>query len=455
MPKNTLQDIVPPEKKSIRNIPIPTRNTRSSKPPTSQVGMKAEGVSSVSQNSNPKETPASSPARPSSFDTYQPPTRNGRHSKKAVWVGIVGAVVVIFVFIASLFSSATVSITPKQVSASPGERQFSATKTPSGNQGISFDVIRISKEGGTQVMATGEEEVERKASGMITIFNDFDENNQRLIRNTRFETPEGLIYRIDESVVVPGKSGNTPGSIEVMVYADEPGANYNIGLSDFTIPGFEGDPRFESMYARSNTPMTGGMVGVVKTVSEADKAQAQQTIRARLMQELREEIKNQVPESFLVVEDSFSYEWKELPQTNIEESRVTINEEGTIFAIILNKEILAQYFARELAPDLPQGNVRLLDTSNVSIEIQDVEEFNPEESQEFTFTVGGSVALISSINEENIRNDLVGKSRKDMNSILANYTAVQEARASIKPFWKQSFPEDADKIRIQEVITVQ
>jgi len=110
--------------------------------------------------------------------------------------------------------------------------------------GVPFDIMLVDEVGLKEVQSTSEDTVKEKASGQITVFNDFNENTQRLIKNTRFETSEGLIYRIQNSVVVPGQtvdsSGKTvPGSIVVTVYSDQPGEKYNIGLTDFTIPGFK------------------------------------------------------------------------------------------------------------------------------------------------------------------------------------------------------------------------
>jgi len=84
--------------------------------------------------------------------------------------------------------------------------------------------------------ATGVENVEKKASGRIVVYNEFSSAPQKLIATTRFETPDGKIYRIKDAVTVPGA-----GSVEATVYADQPGEEYNIDLTDFTIPGFKGN----------------------------------------------------------------------------------------------------------------------------------------------------------------------------------------------------------------------
>ena len=97
---------------------------------------------------------------------------------------------------------------------------------------IGYEVVKLSKSKNVSVPTTGEEAVEVKASGKIMVYNNFSSEPQRLIIRTRFETKEGLIYRIPESIVVPGKTVKngveTPGSKEIGVFADEPGDKYNI-----------------------------------------------------------------------------------------------------------------------------------------------------------------------------------------------------------------------------------
>ena len=53
---------------------------------------------------------------------------------------------------------------------------------------------------------SGEPKAKLKSSGKIIVYNNFSSEPQRLIIRTRFESPEGLVYRIPESIVVPGKT---------------------------------------------------------------------------------------------------------------------------------------------------------------------------------------------------------------------------------------------------------
>jgi len=96
--------------------------------------------------------------------------------------------------------------------------------------------------------STGQGKDEQMAKGIITIINNFSSAPQILVANTRFETPDGKIFRLDSRIVIPGatmKNGKLePSSIDVNVTAATSGPEYNIiACNDnckFTIPGFKG-----------------------------------------------------------------------------------------------------------------------------------------------------------------------------------------------------------------------
>src|SRR5690606_4341274 len=111
-------------------------------------------------------------------------------SRMGTWVACFGAILLVIFALISLVSGATITVRPHIETVSAAGREFSASYDPLSEDAVPFQIITVSKSAGKEVTATGEEEVERKASGEITIFNDFDTNEQRLIRNTRFETPE-------------------------------------------------------------------------------------------------------------------------------------------------------------------------------------------------------------------------------------------------------------------------
>ncbi len=445
MAKNILQDIVPPERRSIRSIPVPNRGERSTdsvRPvPISKKEMGAE---------KGEELPEVSKVYP-----YEESPRSSFFKKKSIWIAGGLALLIVLFAVSSLFAGATVFITPKQEKvSSDGKVVLKAKQAPASND-LEYQVITISKDLGKTVTANGEEHIERKASGKIIIYNTFDASSQRLIKNTRFETPEGLIYRINESVVVPGRTGTgaqmSPGSVEVTVYADEPGEKYNIGLKDFTIPGFKNDPRFKAVYARSKTEMTGGFVGNVKKVAESDLVSARKELQESLMQELKDEVASQLPEDFILYDEGTSFTFVSLPQSDPKGSTVQVNEQGTLSGIIFDRSDLSAYILSKFETSLPSESIQIANLSDLGFVIENKESFNSVSDTSFNFTIQGDIVFVSEFDAEKLKNDLVDKSKNDLDTVMTNYPGISKAQAVIRPFWKRSFPGNPNDITIETV----
>jgi len=445
MAKNILQDIVPPERRSIRSIPLPNRGNRQKEtvnntPPKKEFEeIRREELPEVS-----KVYPYEEEARPSFF------------KRKSIWIASSIALLIVIFALSTLFAGASVIITPKQEKiVSNGETVLKAVQAPATTD-LEYQVITISKDLGKTVTATGEEQVERKASGKIIIYNTYDSSDQRLIKNTRFETPEGLIYRINESVVVPGRTGTgaqmSPGSVEVIVYADEPGEKYNIGLKDFTIPGFKDDPRFKAMYARSKSEMTGGFVGKVKKVAESDLASARNELQTNLMNELKNEVSSQLPEDFILYNDGITYSFKSLPQSDPKGSTVQVNEQGTLNGIIFDRSDLSTYLLSKFETSLPAEDIYIANLNDLGFTIENKESFNPIGDTTFNFTIQGDLIFVAEFDGERIKNELAGKSKNNLDEIMANYPGILKARGVIRPFWKGSFPDNPSDIKIETVL---
>jgi hypothetical protein len=435
MSKNILQDVIPPEKRSIRNIPVPARMGKPVPPMNSSVPKKPQ------QSEQPK------------VYQYENESYSSGSGRKWIWIAVGLALVIVFFAVLSLFKGATITIVPTQeVVASDGTTVLSAALTAD-VANVSYQIVTISKELGQTVETSGEEHVEEKASGRIIIYNTFDANPQRLIKNTRFETPEGLIYRINESVVVPGRTGQgaqmTPGSIEVTVYADEPGEKYNVGLKDFTIPGFKDDPRFKAVYARSKGEMSGGFVGNVKKVAPATLTTVQAELEAALIVELEKEAVAQLPKDFILYSGGMFYSFEALPQSDAKGSSVVINRRGILNGVIFNREELSKYLAENLATNLPKSDVMISNIESLAFAIENKESLNPKTDVNLKFTVSGPINFVSQFDAEKIMSDVAGQPKKNLNEIMTNYPTIERASAVVRPFWKRAFPTDIKNIKIE------
>lgn len=455
MAKNILQDIVPPEKRSIRNIPVPNRKDKSfaqpkiiEKKPVTEYSQfptyssdTVEEVESPSIETSPKVFP------------YSGRGFGGKpYSRKGIWAACGGAILIVLIAFFSLFTGATVTVSPVEKTASVSADTILSAYQGQTGSGVPYEVVKISKDLGQSVTATGEEKVEKKASGTIIIYNNVDKNPQRLIKNTRFETAEGLTYRINDSVVVPGQTApNTPGSVEVVVYADQPGESFNIGLTDFTVPGFKTDAnRYRNIFARSKTEMTGGFSGTVKKVSDSDLTKVKTDIHTSLEESLSKDILTQVPADYILYQDTLFTTYESLPQSDIKGNSVTINERGTLVGVMFKRSTLAQYLASMLAPDLVSSVPPMIkEVENITFTMKDKTVFNPQSSNTFNFTLQGDLTFVSQFDPIALAKDMAGKSKSSLPEILKNYPSISKINAVVRPFWKRTLPSDVKDITIK------
>jgi len=227
MAKAFVQDVVPP-RRSVRQIVVASGGTEKS--PSMQHAPLEEGGGGVRSRGR----------------SFSPPSFGRRRSSKGIWLIALSALVFLYLTFAIFFAGAKVTITPRQ-EATVINGSFVAKQNPVLSE-LPFETMTVFLEKTATVPATGEKYLEQKASGIITIYNDYNNAPLRLIKNTRFESPGGLIYRIANSVVVPPQEivdgVKKPGMIDAEIYADTAGAEYDLASGLFTIPGLKDSPQF-------------------------------------------------------------------------------------------------------------------------------------------------------------------------------------------------------------------
>jgi len=138
----------------------------------------------------------------------------------------------------------------------------------------------------TVVTANGVTTASKYASGQIVIYNAFSSTAQKLANNTRFETPEGLIFRLQGAVTVPGMTTSggktTPGSVTATIMADQPGSSYAVGLKDFNLTAYKGLPQYTKIYARSKTELALGGGSTSANISNAELSAGVTKLKASL-----------------------------------------------------------------------------------------------------------------------------------------------------------------------------
>lgn len=375
-----------------------------------------------------------------------------------LWIIASFSIIFLIISLSTIFENATLKIVPQQTTMDL-DFVFTAEKEASG-QKIPFEVMTLSGVESTTIPATDVRHVERRASGRIVIYNDFNTYTQRLVKNTRFETPDGLIYRIRESVTIPGqhtKEGKElPGALEVTVYADLPGEKYNIDLVDFTIPGFKGTRRYNGFYARSKTEMTGGFSGVVKVVSEEELKKTKEDLRQKLTKKLLESIHAQKPENFIlfngatviVFGDDEQGEEKDTDKTTVD-----IKQTAKLYGIIFNKDILSQRLAEKRISQLDDNDsIIIINLEDLEFSLVDKDKFNPLEDEIINFSLKGNPTFVWKFDAEKLKEAIAGLPKDKLKEVLIDFPSITRAEVIIRPFWKRSFPENIEDFIIETII---
>src|SRR3989338_231803 len=290
MVKNYFQDIVPPAGQSPLGSAPDGNELRKSVPLASPVPAEApdsddshpiaintspvrpvppppaEGersIRNISMPQRPRSRPAMNDVREYQETSGMPPRRS---ALAGWWIWALAGVCVIVLGILLLVAmrSTTVTITPRTHTATfDDSSRFTAYPAVSAASGtLSYTVQTVDLTDSEVVESQGTVHSEDKASGTITVYNDYQTVSFKLIKNTRFQSESGLIFRTPADIVIPGKKGTTPGQVSVTVIADQPGEQYNVAAGKFTVPGLKTSAAiYPHIYGKSKSAMSGGFVG--------------------------------------------------------------------------------------------------------------------------------------------------------------------------------------------------
>ena len=341
------------------------------------------------------------------------------------------------------FSTAKIEVTPNTVSAAV---QSSFTASQSAGT-IPFEIITAQKIATQSVAGTGTKTVNSFASGTLTIYNT-QSKAQKLVTNTRFATAAGLIFRIHTSVTIPGGTSAKPGSITATVYAAQAGEAYNIAPTSFTVPGLAGTPQANEVYARSQSSMIGGASGTIPVVDATAEAKAKSSLMAALAPELNSSIQSQIPAGYLLLPGSATTTYQELtPTASKTTGMVDIKEQGTITAVVFPNTALAKAVAASISGLGYQGEPLTLASSS-SLVLSLIDGIPSPQTTTFSFSLSGTVSLVYTVDPSRIAAAVSGKTRSAAEVALTNYPEVKRAIIILRPFWRQSFPQDPSSISV-------
>lgn len=371
------------------------------------------------------------------------------HSKwKYIAVFSVLAAASVFIGTMTFFGKTIIQVTPRTESFTV-DASFDVSRK--NNSEIGLETLRFVSELEKTSPVSGSKKIERSASGRIIIYNTFSKDPQILVRRTRFETPDGKIYRLNANTTIPGSTLEDgkikPGSIEVDVTADAPGESYNTGLTDFTIPGFKGTPRYDKFYARSKTTMSGGFSGISAAIAKNDLNSLESDIKRELNEKFLAQVRQELPAGFVIPEGGTILTVENIDRSHEigdPTSMLSMTIKANFIAFALKLEYIEQEIIDKYLENKENDNIKIQNLETISFKSKNPDFIN----QKLTLVITGEARAVWQFDETKLKNDLITAPRKSRLEIFNKYPEIVRAQIVFWPSWWRFFPKKPENIDI-------
>jgi len=320
-------------------------------------------------------------------------------------------------------------------------------ETTDNSQKIPGSLKEIEVQAAREFPASQKTVAQAKASGELVVHNDYGQP-QPLVSRTRFQSPEGLIFRSVEGITVPAK-----GQATVAVEADGTEAAYEIGPAKFILPALS-EWRKQYVYAASLKPMA-KKTSTKFEITTADVNRATAELKEQLTAEARAELAKSLTENQSLLEQSFSSQTLEAkvdPSATAgsaslrsgQAEKFTLALKLKIKALAIDENQLKQQVGANL-PEIYKQRYTLtqIDPSSFTYEVTYLE----HNSENLLAQIKGEYNLtVTSLNIN--KTELKGLSAKAAEAYLKSLGQIKEVRVRL-PFWTNYLPALEDKINIR------
>lgn len=372
--------------------------------------------------------------------------------KKLIFAGIGGALLLVFLVWAIFFAPhATIIVSAKTTDKSVNAKATANDAVTTDASKETIKAVKVSKTEDKKVnfQATGSKNVGEKASGTVSMSYQ-SQTGTTVPAGTRLSTSGGLVFVTDEAAVIPASTVGggcfptaCPGSTTVSVSAAEGGAKYNAATGSLS-----GAP--SGVTARLTGPTSGGTDKIAKVVTDADVQKAKESMVDGESATKEDELKTSL-KGAKYIEGSYKVSYAEVTSTP------GVNEEAASGTAVLSAKVtyslygitsselgkfLDQYLKKELGNDNKQY---VYDNGKDDAEFQDIT--NTDTGA--TLTIVATAKVGPKLNEDEIRNQSLGKKGGEIQESLQTIPGVENVDVSYFPFWVNSVPDNPDKVTVQ------
>lgn len=325
--------------------------------------------------------------------------------------------------------------------------------------------------------ATGKKFSERgkNSSGKITIINTTSDP-WPLIAKTRFQTSEGVVFRIPAAATVPAATNSGTGKLEVVVTADQVdgdgiviGERGNIGPSRFFLPGLQEDSR-SKLYAESTEPMAGGVTDFITYIKAEDVEAAKIRLKEELVKDAVKQLKVAVQQKAELTGSKNAYSLLEGEQAvKVGEPKVSIapnleNKEVAEFTVSGELDVQGVYYDHEAMVEIlknellvkksPSKELLRINENSTTYKIFEWDEATGKikltanikgiEQYEIDPEVESGARLL-----EKIREHIAGSDIEEAKIYIQNLPEINKVEIESWPAWSPTVPSIMDNIEFE------
>jgi hypothetical protein len=425
----------------------------------------AESASEAAASSAPAAATAKSApsAAPASAVSSKPSTPNSPKAPKGKRVPNIGIMQKRFLWIAGgifaillllganfYFTSAKVTLFAKGTQVNAGfkftaDPSIQTSNIDSATLAASQPTIKKTLKG--NVAATGTKDNGTKAKGTMTVFNRTN-NDQKLIAGTRFQAPDGKIFRSQSDITVPKaflqNFSPVAGQTNVEVVADQNGDGYNLGPVKYSIPALGSDQIFGQ-----GGQMSGGTTKTSKVITQGDVDKAKQAALDADKSDAQKSLEDKVDKDQVLLDASIQQKVDKVtanPEVGSEEPNGSVSVEVTYTALAVNKSDLSA-LTKSQVQDQIGADKEIYEDGSDNMQLTSAGAPTPEGAQSFNAKVAAFAG--TKIDREQLAKDMKGKKVGDAIEIGNQAPDVERTEIVVKPGWSTSMPGIVKHIEIE------
>lgn len=291
----------------------------------------------------------------------------------------------------------------------------------------------------------GTEKIEIPISGTVRIKNE-TARSQPLVKTTRLLAPDGKLYRLTASVVVPANSELK----DVAVYADVVGPTQGLAAgTQFTIPGLW-EPVQKKIYAIADAELKGG-IDERGVVTQSDVQRAEADIRTALIAQAQGDAQRAGENAAFTVSsvtlDGLQLERKAEPGKTVGPFTVTARAKAVV--VRYNGSQLADVVRARIATQPVEPYARVdFDATQVTVRVESYDVARGEAQLSLLVPL---VKVLRQDAEALAPEQFAGKTREDIDALVKELQGVESVRSEVTffPYWITKVPSVGGTVEVQ------